>query len=278
MPRVLDRRFRGNDTWGVTAMQFAFSTALDVLQALKSARANSTIDWEAVLAEQYRSMIPSGRTIVDVGAHEGLHTIEFAKIAANVVCFEPIPYLADKLRTLFSAQPNIVVHEVALSNASGRSQFALNCTTPSESGLIARLSYRSSKLETIVVNIDCLDAYNLYDVDFIKLDCEGAEINILQGSKKTIMSSRPIISIEYGHAGYSVYGFQQEALLCWADNNGFIVSDLFGFPLQDRKIYDQCVDQYYWDYFLLPYERSAALAVTMRAKGMAILRRLLTAN
>ena len=259
-------------------MQFAFSTALEVLHALKGARANFTIDWESVLAEQYRSMVPSARTIVDVGAHEGVHTIEFAKIAANVVCFEPIPYFAEKLRTLFSAQPNVVVHEVALSSASGRSQFALNCTTPSESGLISRLSPRASRIETIVVDVACLDAYNLDSVDFIKLDCEGAELHILQGAEKTIRSSRPIISIEYGHAGYSVYGFQQEALLLWANNNGFIVSDLFGFPLQERKTYDECIDQYYWDYFLLPHERSAALAVTMRTKAAAILRGLLTAK
>lgn len=51
-----------------------------------------------------------------------------------------------------------------------------------------------------------LDDLEITDVDYIKIDCEGYESEILQGARETIMTSRPIMVVEHkqhqdvGHA------------------------------------------------------------------------------
>ena len=46
------------------------------------------------------------------------------------------------------------------------------------------------------VNVDTIDNLNLTDVDFIKIDVEGFEINVLEGAEKTLIKNSPVLVIE----------------------------------------------------------------------------------
>jgi FkbM family methyltransferase len=233
-------------------MSQMFTSAIQAIDALESRRANVSINWEHVLARQYCALFPSARTIVDVGAHEGMHSAIFGSIAKRVLCFEPIPELAARLLERFHGT-NVIIHETALGDVpSDRTLFSLNLSSSGESGLVPRVSYRDCNFKNIFVRVERLDSFGIDDLDFIKLDCEGAELKILAGAARTITDSRPVISIEYGHAGYSVYGFNKLSLLHWSTMHDYVVCDLFGHLLTDPTIYARCVDRYYWDYLLLP--------------------------
>lgn len=218
-----------------------------------------SIQWEDILAAQYRGAIVKPRTLVDVGAHRAVHTAQFLGMgAARVVAFEPIPQLASGLREMSTRYPCLVVHSVALSNVSGRSSFVVNRDALAESGLRPRSDHVAPDVLKIEVELASLDQFEIENVDFIKIDAEGAELSVLAGSGETIGRSRPLLSVEYGWAGYHSYGHEKRSLLDWADEHAYHVCDLFGYCLS-AGTYDACVDRYYWDFFLVPQERSDLL-------------------
>lgn len=242
------------------------STALQLLSRLEGAVVNTSIDWESVLARQYSAVLSAPRTVVDVGANEGLHTRRFVALGARqVVCVEPMPDLAARLAAEFGAQVRVV--NAALSSTEGRQTFQMNLDVPTHSGLRARADTPvDARVANIVVTTTTLDALGLTDVDFLKLDCEGGDLDVLRGADTTIAASRPLVSIEYGAAGYRAYGHDRSSLFEWAAAHDYIVADLFGNPLDRREIYDACVDRYYWDYFVVPAE-SAYLTALQTSAG-----------
>jgi FkbM family methyltransferase len=227
-------------------------------------------NWESILARQYRAALVRPRTIVDVGAHAGQHLGNFVKMGAlRVVAFEPIADLAAALVRKF-ASDRVVVHQTALGAKAGPSAFALDRTVPSESGLRARADKTEARqVVTIDVTVATLDQFALPDVDYIKLDIEGGELDALAGGRETLAMWRPLISIEYGRPGYSSYGHSKRSLLEWANAQRYLVTDLFGSPF-DERAYARCVDRYYWDYFLVPQE-AAEVQQRLHVSGLALL-------
>lgn len=252
-------------------MRTQYTNAADLIAALEREFSSMSINWEGILARQYRRAVPKPRTAVDVGAHQGAHTAHFVGWAESVVCFEPIPELAAQLRDKFR-NFGVAVHEVALSNSVGEASFAINREVPAESGLQIRKDADMAALVKVGVNVNRLDNYELADVDFMKLDCEGAELSVLEGAKATIARCRPLLSVEYGWAGYSAYGLTRSSLYEWSTAQSYTVSDLFGYLLDDPKIYLQCVDRYYWDFFLVPNERLPDIGERLRIGGSEVLR------
>jgi FkbM family methyltransferase len=254
-------------------MRTGYTDAADLIAALEREYPSVSVNWEGILAHQYRRAIPKPRTAVDVGAHEGVHTAQLVKWAESVVCFEPIPELAAQLRQKFS-NLSVTVHEVALSNSTGSASFQINCEVPSESGLRIRTDadMRGFKsFVTVPTTVNQLDNYALDHVDFVKIDCEGAELSVLEGGKATIACCRPLLSLEYGWAGYNAYGLTKPSLWEWSRLQGYAVADLFGYLLNDPEIYDQCVDRYYWDFFLIPNERLSDIGERLRGGGRDVL-------
>ena len=49
-------------------------------------------------------------------------------------------------------------------------------------------------------------------IDFIKIDVEGAELNILRGGKRIILQNRPMIVFEHGPGAISQYGASSQDL------------------------------------------------------------------
>lgn len=255
-------------------MRTEYPSAADLLTALESEVSSMSINWEAILAYQYRHALPKPRTVVDVGAHRGMHTANFVNWAQSVVCFEPIPALAGELRQKFK-KCAVTVHPLALSNYVGDASFMINDKVPSESGLQVRTDAKGrgfNAYSTITVRVERLDNFHLERVDFIKLDCEGAELFVLQGAETTIERCRPLMSIEYGAAGYSAYGLRRESLYEWSRKERYAPADLFGYVLDDRHLYDQCVDRYYWDFFLIPRERLSDIGLRLGLGGREVLR------
>jgi FkbM family methyltransferase len=245
--------------------------AVSLIAALEQRFPSYSINWEGILAHQYAHCLDRPAQVVDIGANEGAHVAQMLLLhPRRVVCFEPIPELAAQLRLKFTQNP-VVVHQCALSNAKGRRTFYFNHDVPPESGLELRKdSDVSHRIEQIEVEVARLDDFDLQDVAFIKLDCEGAELDALDGAAETIRRSAPLISVEYGAAGYRAYGRAKSDLLKWALAHGYAPADLFGRSLARNDTFDACVDRYYWDFFLIPVARTASIEQSLRAGATAI--------
>jgi len=151
---------------------------------------------------------------VDVGAHRGviLAAMLRAAPAGRHVAFEPLPGLAARLRVDF---PTVDVRAMALSDESGVLEFAHVIDAPAYSGLRARASVPDAMaVETIYVAVSTLDDELDPDVPItmIKIDVEGAELQVLRGATRTLTRWRPVVVFEHGLGGADAYETEPEAV------------------------------------------------------------------
>ncbi len=147
---------------------------------------------------------------IDVGCHKGemLDKILVFAPKGQHYCFEPIPNLYDGLINR-KYPTNCQFYKTALSFQKGHTSFNYVLSNPSYSGLLRRKYDRPEEEDTLItVETDLLDNIiptNL-NIDFIKIDVEGAEMFVLKGAEKTIQRCKPIIVFEHGLGGSDVYG------------------------------------------------------------------------
>lgn len=125
------------------------------------------------------------RTAVDVGGHIGLWSYNLAPAYRRVYAFEPVA----EHRACFVKNveaPNVLLYALALGATEGMVSIH---TAPTSTGD----SWVKGAGDIPMVTLDSQD---LQDVDFIKIDCEGYEENVLRGAVETIKRDRPVIIVE----------------------------------------------------------------------------------
>lgn len=124
-------------------------------------------------------------TAVDVGAHIGLWSFNLATAFRNVIAFEPVAeHRACFMRNVDAV--NVELKSYALGMAKGSVTIR---TEPTSSGDSWVNGAGDIPMET-------LDSFDLENVDFIKVDCEGYEENVLRGAINTLTLWRPIVCVE----------------------------------------------------------------------------------
>lgn len=143
------------------------------------------------------SMCTKRRVAVDVGAHVGFWSMWLVREFAHVHAFEPVPDLAAILPRNMGSQ-NYTLHNYALGEQAGH----VTMTVPPEATGFSHIDVTGPQLrpDAVVVVMRTLDSFEIQEVDLLKIDVEGYEIQVLRGAEQTIRSCRPIIVIEQnGH-------------------------------------------------------------------------------
>lgn len=144
--------------------------------------------------------IGEGDVFVDIGAHVGKYTIQASRKAARVIAIEAYP---ENYRTLLR---NIKINDVdnveAVNKAAWHRRETLTFYVGDVSGhgsLKEGLSDRRYK-DTIQVQAEATDtilrSLNVPRVDWLKIDVEGAEHEVLRGLKETLEAHRARIIVE----------------------------------------------------------------------------------
>lgn len=166
--------------------------------------------------------LKEGMTVIDIGAHYGLYTLLASrKVGATgkVIAFEPSPrelrrlILNLKLNRCF----NVKVEPIALGNETGIAEFFLADAKRTGCSSL-RAQKGKSSLRKIKVPIVRLDDYlmlnRIENVDFIKVDAEGAELEILKGSLQTLSRhKRPIWLAEVRDICTQIWGYKAKEIL-----------------------------------------------------------------
>ncbi|MGG5821672.1 FkbM family methyltransferase [Falsiroseomonas sp. HW251] len=141
-------------------------------------------------------------TILDVGAHDGLLTLPFAALpGATVLAFEPLPSAFARLAAACAGLPNVTLRREALGAAPG----SLMLSVPVLDGVVQEQwasvakdygtygSVTAQRHEVAVITVDSLE---LRDLAHMKVDAEGFEQEVLEGSRETLRRCRPVLSLE----------------------------------------------------------------------------------
>jgi FkbM family methyltransferase len=142
----------------------------------------------------------------EIGSHFGLDTKEFIKITKNIHCFEPDPRNIEMFKKL---KLPIVLNECAVSNIDGTSTFYLSSGNvfeskygPTSNEIVNNNDWSASsslispknhiiktpwvKFENIIevktkkIETYCLEK-NIEKIDFVWMDVQGAELNVING-------------------------------------------------------------------------------------------------
>lgn len=162
-----------------------------------------------------RRVLASGSNCIDVGCHQGAVLDEMLRLAPEGVhyAFEPLPDFYSALQRKYSGAANVHLYEAALSDKTGCVSFQHVVTNPAYSGLQRRRYDRpQEQLEEILVDMLRLDDVipASLQVHFLKIDVEGAELQVLRGAQETLHRCRPYVVFEHGLGGADMYGTHPE--------------------------------------------------------------------
>lgn len=144
---------------------------------------------------------------IDIGANIGLWSKDLSSYFDKLVCFEPNPNCINYLKKNIKIQTakiyscalgskdenkNLFIHPIN----SGASSFVDNTKIGIDEK--SRPVYGSFPEETLKVNVNIkkLDNFNFKKIDFIKIDVQGYEFEVLKGAEITLSINNPIICIE----------------------------------------------------------------------------------
>jgi FkbM family methyltransferase len=150
------------------------------------------------------------KVVLDVGANNGYTALRISKLEGvqKVIAFEPDPGNFEKARLNIGLNLNSDSIEL-LNIGLGSRAAALDLYTPieSNSGAMRVSNDPSAERSTSKINVERLDdlmtELDLDRVDFIKIDVEGYEMEVLKGGIDTLRDFRPKLFIEIDDANLS---------------------------------------------------------------------------
>jgi 2-O-methyltransferase len=177
-------------------------TFLSLLRAeyyfLKKRFDKQIISNEKINKNTIRQYLPQKPVIVDAGAHDGSDSVEMCRIfrGSKIYAFEPVPVIFDRLRENTKRYSRIKCYNLALSSQSGPQKLYVSSGTSDGSSSLLRpkdhlLDHPDVFFESeINVNTITLDDWaskeHISQVDFLWLDLQGSELEVLKASKKVL--------------------------------------------------------------------------------------------
>jgi FkbM family methyltransferase len=197
---------------------------------LRSALQHKT--YEPELAAIVRKHVCPGTDVIDVGANGGLYTILFAKLlgeTGRVLSIEPTPvalkYLQNNLERN-DCRTNVLVYQGVASSLDG--EYDLNIIPGKEEysslGNLTHPAISNEHTEKIRVpgkKIDSLVGENSLRPGFIKIDAEGAELQVLMGARQTLISHRPKLLMELSEGLLNQCGATKQQVFEMLDQLGY---------------------------------------------------------
>lgn len=161
------------------------------------------VPWERDEQEMMRRLVRPGDTVLDIGAHIGLHLVLLAELAGprgRVHAFEPNPRKNRPLAATVEGLPNAVLHPFGLAERASSATLFI----PEDQSMASLSDWTEGRVGAVgtsgceVKRLDDLVASGEIDRPaFIKCDVEGGEHGVLTGARATLdRREAPIILYE----------------------------------------------------------------------------------
>lgn len=164
--------------------------------------------FEVRTLNRYTQLVRPGDVVLDIGANIGAHTLPLAQLvgeAGRVYAFEPTAFAFGKQQANIALNPELAPRIISRQIMLGPSEAAplpqaIYSSWPLEHAGDLHGEHHGRLMDTTGAVVTSLDAYlsanGVGRVDFIKIDVDGHELDVLSGAMRTLRNFKPQIMIE----------------------------------------------------------------------------------
>jgi FkbM family methyltransferase len=194
--------------------------------------------------------------VFDVGGHIGLVTLPMSRAVApagRVHTFEPAAVNARILRRHLA--DNRIDNVEVIESLVGRSDeeqvdfFEDREASGMNALAVKRDEHRYERTRRRQLSLDSFCSSRGLSPEVIKIDVEGAEVQVLQGARETLRRCRPRIYLSVHPAHLKLLGSSTDDLLALIESSGYACREIGGSPVQTFRLDE---------YLLLPTETRTA--------------------
>ena len=190
-------------------------------------------EYEAGTNKVLAKYIKKGDVVIEAGANLGSETLLLSKMVGNgrVYGFEPNPYTFERLsiNVAINNLENVKVFDIAMGESDGNISFNIYPKGFCNPGMSSKYMETSltRKIDVVQKTLDTfVKEQNIETVNFLKMDIQGAEMDLLMGASATISKHKPTIFLEalilfndtralyekFKEYGYNVYLIGEESI------------------------------------------------------------------
>lgn len=231
-----------------------------------------------------RSLCPNPRTVLDIGMNIGMNTIEYATWAKRVIGFEPVPatyqvaldniamnqkeydsntgwWKDNGVWASMKMTGTIETHNIALGPDARTVEMHIKKNdghnrVANDNGEFKTVSGKDIKRNEgyprVEIEQKVLDNLNYQDVDIIKIDVEGYELQVLEGASDTIKRNRPIVQVECVDIQPRAFGRTIQELMDYFNDRDYVITTADGNIIGPEFKYVKKM----MDRFMIPKERT----------------------
>jgi FkbM family methyltransferase len=183
-------------------------------------------EWAQLEIDMICKLVRTGDTVADVGAFLGTHTLALAQMVGahgRVHSFEPRRYIREILDANVNSNglEQVEIHPFALGRTASTIDIAAIDPSSQQNfgGLALDEVPFASNASIESISIRKFDDIDFPRMDFLKIDAEGMEAEVVMGARRTIEKHRPLVFAEcndlkhgasllsaFDEAGYHVFG------------------------------------------------------------------------
>jgi FkbM family methyltransferase len=149
---------------------------------------------EPATRAKLRQLLDPNMTFYDVGAHEGLFSLDVGKRFPSITvhAFEPLPEVLLQNLELNRIE-HVTVHAVAVGNISGEISITADLRSSNH------ISKDGAKKVPVITLDTLVSERGVKPPDVVKMDVEGYELHALWGSEKLLREHQPLVITEINH-------------------------------------------------------------------------------
>ena len=186
----------------------------------------------------YEKLVHDGDVVLDIGANVGAHTLPLALLvgpSGKVFSFEPTAFAFAKQIANIALNPQLssridAKQMMLMATTSENLPTSVYSSWPLESAQDLHKEHHGRLMATQGAGISTVDDFlqrrGIETVNFIKLDVDGNESDVLQGARRTIERAKPLIMLELAPFVYKDNPGKFDALLQQLWDSGYEISKI----------------------------------------------------
>jgi FkbM family methyltransferase len=171
-------------------------------------------------SEHLLNYLEKSEVIFDIGANIGQTAFNMYQTQVKkglnpiIYAFEPYPKTFSKLESNIRLNKTTEIHAFNIGLSTEKGVLHMMQHSPANSGGFRMTTDSANSISVPVISLDeFVSEHQIAPIDFIKIDVEGFEVQVLNGAQKILEQFRPILVFEYSVENIAAQGGKIEEVL-----------------------------------------------------------------